>query len=82
MPSAPKQGSGAQALKSLHPSKLKGRPQPRGMAVAHLDDATRQMIEEEALSIFTEMVNSGASLQKTLAAVFLSGMRAAHVAGQ
>lgn len=33
----------------------------------------RECIERIALGIFTDMVNSGATLQETLAAVYLSG---------
>lgn len=33
----------------------------------------RECIESIALDIYTDMVNSGASLQETLAAVYLSG---------
>lgn len=69
-------------LKSLHRSKLGRSNLPRNLAMTRLDDASRQMIETEALSIFTEMVNVGQSLQKTLAAIYLSGMSAARGAMQ
>jgi hypothetical protein len=38
-----------------------------------LPDDAREFIEGLALGIFTDMVNSGATLQQTLAAVYLSG---------
>jgi hypothetical protein len=36
------------------------------------------MLEAEALSIYTEMANSGASLQQTLAVIYQSGMNVAY----
>lgn len=65
-------------LKPQHPSTLNGRARPHNMAVAKLGIEQRRFIEAEALSIFTDMVNSGASLQQTLSAIFLSGMSAAR----
>lgn len=66
------------ALRPQHRSTLNLRLKPRDMAIAKLGVEQRQFIEAEALAIFTDMVNSGASLQQTLAAVFLSGMSAAR----
>lgn len=67
------------ALRPQHRSTINlSRAKPRDMAMTHLGDEQRQFIEAEALDIFTDMVNSGASLQQTLAAIFLSGMSAAH----
>ena len=66
------------SLRPQHRSTLNRRLEPRGMAIAKLGDEQRKFIEAQALSIFTDMVNSGASLQQTLAAVFLSGMSAAR----
>lgn len=66
------------ALRPQHRSTLNLRLKPRDMASAKLDVEQRLLIETEALAIFTDMVNSGASLQQTLAAIFLSGMSVAH----
>lgn len=49
------------------------RPRPHGMKPLTLPVDTREFIERIALSIFTDMVNSGATFQQTLAAVYLSG---------
>jgi len=49
------------------------RPRPKGMSILTLPSEDRECIESIALGIFTDMVNSGASLQETLAAVYLSG---------
>ena len=38
------------------------------------------MIQQEAIEVFTTMVNSGRSFQHALQAVFLSGMNAAREA--
>jgi hypothetical protein len=38
----------------------------------------REFIEAEAIDIFTAMVNGGCTFQQALAAVFMSGMNAAH----
>lgn len=38
------------------------------------------MIQQEAIEVFTEMVNSGKSFQHALQSVFLSGMSAAFEA--
>jgi hypothetical protein len=46
---------------------------PRGMACISLPADHRECIERIALSIYTDMVNAGATLQETLAAVYLSG---------
>lgn len=43
------------------------------MSAVALTDEARECIERIALGIFTDMVNSGATLQETLAAVYLSG---------
>jgi len=39
-----------------------------------LPPEVREAMEEMALEIFTDMVNSGASLQQTLTAIYLSGI--------
>lgn len=49
------------------------RPRPANMNTVALPSEHREFIEQLALSIFTDMVNSGATLQETLAAVYLSG---------
>jgi hypothetical protein len=53
---------------------------PQGLAQVQISRDQRVFIETEALEIFTQMVNGGATLQQTLAAVFLSGMNAAKEA--
>lgn len=64
-------------LQAQHHSKVGTMPKPRNMEIARMSPDTRRFIENEALSIFTDMSNQGASLQQTLAAIFLSGMNAA-----
>lgn len=70
------------ALHPQHRSTLGRQPKPSSMAVARLGEDQRRFIEAEALSIFTDMVNAGATLQQTLAAVFMSGMSAAREVSQ
>ncbi len=64
------------ALKIEHSSKIAGRgtPNPREMELTKLPTDVRQSMEKIALEIFTDMVNSGASLQQTLTAIYLSGI--------
>lgn len=50
------------------------RLRPHNMAMVKLADDQREAVESIALEIFTDMTNAGASLQATLAAVYLSGM--------
>jgi hypothetical protein len=38
----------------------------------------REFVEAEAIDIFTTMTNGGCTFQQALAAIFLSGMNAAH----
>jgi len=61
-------------LKVEHSSKRKTGLNPRQMAVMKLPPEVREAMEEMALEIFTDMVNSGASLQQTLTAIYLSGI--------
>lgn len=69
------------SLKPIHYSVKKRRTfAPAGMSNMKIPDDTRTFIEGECLDIYTKMVNSGASLQTTLAAIFLSGMNAAQEA--
>jgi hypothetical protein len=68
------------ALKAPHRSLVGKRKQPKGLESTRLPDDARMMIEQEALDIFTSMSNAGQPLPKTLAAIFLSGMNAAHTA--
>lgn len=52
---------------------------PRGMEMMHLGSRqAREFIEREAIDIFTTMTNGGCTFQQALAAIFLSGMNAAH----
>lgn len=44
------------------------------MQATRLGVESREMIEAIALEIFTDMSNAGATLQQTLAAIYLSGM--------
>ena len=54
------------------------RNKPAGMERTQLTREQRVLIETEALDIFTTMTNGGCTLQQSLAAIFLSGMNAAH----
>lgn len=55
------------------------RANPRGMEKTHVGSRqAREFIEAEAIDIFTAMVNGGCTFQQSLAAVFMSGMNAAH----
>jgi len=66
-----------------HPSRIGGFGglcAPIGFGVMRLSTQDRVFIESEAISIYTDMVNAGATLQQTLTAVYLSGMRAANIA--
>lgn len=72
--------SRADALRPMHRSVLETharargfRPRPVNMNTVALPAEARECIERIALGIFTDMVNSGATLQETLAAVYLSG---------
>ena len=67
-------------LRPQHTSKVGKAPQPAGLEVMRLAPEERQWFEAEALSIYGSMVNAGATLQQTLAAIYLSGMRAAQAA--
>lgn len=51
---------------------------PRGLDRCRLEPETSVMIQQEAIEVFTTMVNSGRSFQHALQAVFLSGMSAAR----
>ena len=65
-------------LETQHSSGINKTIRPKGMDITKIPSDTRKFVEAEALSIFTTMTNAGASLQQTLLAVYLSGMRAAH----
>jgi hypothetical protein len=69
-------------LRAQHHSVLRRQrvPNPRGMASMDMAPDTRMFVEQEALAIFTDMVNGGATFQQALAAIFLSGMSAAKAA--
>ncbi len=55
------------------------RANPRSMEKTHLGSRqAREFIEAEAIDIFTAMTNGGCTFQQALAAVFMSGMNAAH----
>jgi len=53
---------------------------PRGLNSGRIEPETSAMIQQEAIEVFTVMVNSGRSFQHALQAVFLSGMNAAREA--
>lgn len=53
---------------------------PRGLSRVALPPDTSEMLQQEAIEVFTSMVNSGRSFQHALMAVFLSGMSAAKAA--
>lgn len=50
------------------------RPRPQGMSAMPISSEQRMCVEGIALSIFTDMTNAGATLQETLAAIYLSGL--------
>lgn len=55
------------------------RSNPRGMEMTRLGSRqAREFVEAEAIDIFTIMTNGGCTFQQALAAIFLSGMNAAH----
>ena len=60
-------------LRPQHPSKIGRPPRPTGLQITRLGVEGRMMIESIALDIFTDMTNAGATLQQTLAAIYLSG---------
>jgi hypothetical protein len=68
-------------LHSIHESvrgernKYMPRPRPAGMDRASVTSEQREVLESIALGIFTDMTNSGCSLQETLAAIYLSGIK-------
>ena len=64
-------------MTDIRPTLARGKP--RGMSSTHLGSRTaREFIEAEAVDIFTTMVNGGCTFQQALAAIFMSGMNAAH----
>jgi len=68
-------------MKEIRPTMA--RTSPRGMESVHLGSrAQREFVEAEAIDIFTAMTNGGCTFQQALAAIFLSGMNAAHTVGR
>lgn len=64
-------------MNSIRPTMAQANP--RGMDRVRLGSRqAREFIESEAIDIFTTMVNGGCTFQQALAAVFMSGMNAAH----
>ena len=53
---------------------------PRNLNHCRLEPETSAMIQQEAIEIFTAMVNAGRTFQHALQAVFISGMNAASEA--
>lgn len=70
------------SLRSVTSPLASGPVRVPGMTRVQLRPDERHFIEEQALSIFTDMVNGGASLQQTLAAIYLSGLSAGRGAAQ
>ncbi len=68
------------SLRSISPSLLGGPVRVPGMSKVKLPHDQRQFLEDQALEIFTNMVNAGATLRQALAAIYLSGMSAAREA--
>lgn len=68
-------------MKEIRPTMA--RASPRGMESVRLGSrAQREFVEAEAIDIFTTMTNGGCTFQQALAAIFLSGMNAAHTVGR
>ncbi len=68
-------------MSSIRPTMA--RNNPRGMEMTRLGSReAREFIEAEAIDIFTVMTNGGCTFQQALAAVFMSGMNAAHTIGE
>lgn len=71
-------------MEPLHPihSSVRGErtkymphPRPYKMDRMGVTNEQRELFESIALSIFTDMTNSGRSLQETLSAIYLSGIK-------
>jgi len=60
-------------VRHAHSAKL-----PHRLTRCELEPEASAMIQQEAIEVFTAMVNSGRSFQHALQAVFLSGMSAAR----
>jgi hypothetical protein len=64
-------------MTDIRPTLARGKP--RGMSSTRLGSRqAREFIEAEAIDIFTTMTNGGCTFQQALAAIFMSGMNAAH----
>ena len=64
-------------MTEIRPTLAKGKP--KGMETARLGSRqAREFVEREALDIFATMTNGGCTFQQALAAIFMSGMNAAH----
>lgn len=73
-------GQAKRRLPTLHPMhgsvmKRHERIRPVGMDRIAMPHEARQAVERIALEIFTDMTNSGATLQQTLSAIYLSGLQ-------
>ena len=64
------------AMAPLHWSKRQqGRPiSPAGLAHIEASQEQVEALESVALDVFTDMTNSGATLQASLAAVYMTGI--------
>jgi len=63
------------ALSPIHSSAFKFRMRARDMTELRMESDQRETCERIALGIFTDMSNAGASLQTTLAAIYVSGLQ-------
>ncbi len=55
---------------------------PRGLERVELPSEMSEMLQNEAIDVFTASVNAGCSFQHALLSVFLSGMSAASEAAK
>ena len=62
-------------LKAEHSSKKRTGQSPRHMEVLKLPPEVREAMEDTVLTIFADMVNSKASFQQTLTAIYLAGIK-------
>ena len=64
-------------LRPLHWSKRQqGRPiSPAGLTHIEVSQEQVEALESVALDVFTDMTNSGATLQASLAAVYMTGIQ-------
>jgi len=61
-------------LRPIHHSMMGRLRQPNNMTLLVVDNESSRVLEEQALSIFTDMCNAGAPFSKALASILLTGM--------